>query len=60
MIAALAASGASLRLAPQRLRLLGRVTLEQAHLLSKRLGHDRPLDEYVGGSARNRNVYLQA
>jgi IclR family transcriptional regulator, acetate operon repressor len=59
VIAALAASGASLRLAPQRLRLLGRVTLEQAHLLSKRLGHDRPLDEFVGGSARNRNVYLQ-
>jgi len=42
VIAALAASGASLRLAPQRLRLLGRVTLEQAQVLSARLGHDGP------------------
>jgi DNA-binding IclR family transcriptional regulator len=48
VIAALTASGASLRLAPQRLRLLGRVTLEQAHALSTRLGHDAPLEEYLG------------
>jgi DNA-binding IclR family transcriptional regulator len=47
VIAALTASGASLRLAPQRLRLLGRVALEQAHALSSRLGHDAPLDEYL-------------
>ena len=47
MVAALTASGASLRLAPQRLRLLGRVALEQAHALSTRLGHDAPLDEYL-------------
>ena len=59
VIAALAASGASLRLAPQRLRLLGRVTLEQAHLLSTRLGHNGPPEEYRGGSDRNRH-YLQA
>jgi DNA-binding IclR family transcriptional regulator len=48
VVAALTASGASLRLAPQRLRLLGRVALEQAHALSTRLGHDAPLDEYLG------------
>jgi DNA-binding IclR family transcriptional regulator len=47
VIAALTASGASIRLAPQRLRLLGRVSLEQAHSLSTRLGHDAPLDEYL-------------
>jgi IclR family acetate operon transcriptional repressor len=47
VIAALTASGASLRLAPARLRLLGRVALEQAHALSTRLGHDAPLDEYL-------------
>jgi DNA-binding IclR family transcriptional regulator len=47
VIAALTASGASLRLAPQRLRLLGRVCLEQAQALSTRLGHDAPLDEYL-------------
>ena len=47
VIAALTAAGASLRLAPQRLRLLGRVALEQAHALSTRLGHDAPLDEYL-------------
>jgi DNA-binding IclR family transcriptional regulator len=47
VVAALTASGASLRLAPQRLRLLGRVCLEQAHALSTRLGHDAPLDEYL-------------
>jgi DNA-binding IclR family transcriptional regulator len=40
VIAALTASGASLRLAPQRLRLIGRVAVEQAQALSTRLGHD--------------------
>jgi DNA-binding IclR family transcriptional regulator len=44
VIAALGASGASLRLAPQRLRLLGRVAAEQAHVVSTRLGHDAMLD----------------
>jgi hypothetical protein len=34
VVAALSASGASLRLVRQRLRLLGRVTLEQAHAIS--------------------------
>lgn len=52
VIAALTASGASLRLAPARLRLLGRVALEQAHALSTRLGHDAPLDEYLAGRPR--------
>jgi DNA-binding IclR family transcriptional regulator len=52
VVAALTASGASLRLAPQRLRLLGRVALEQAHALSTRLGHDAPLDEYLTRPAR--------
>jgi DNA-binding IclR family transcriptional regulator len=51
VVAALTASGASLRLAPQRLRLLGRVCLEQAHALSTRLGHDAPLDEYLAARA---------
>jgi DNA-binding IclR family transcriptional regulator len=54
VIAALTAAGASLRLAPQRLRLLGRVALEQAHALSSRLGYDAPLDEYL--AARERRV----
>jgi DNA-binding IclR family transcriptional regulator len=54
VIAALTASGASLRLAPQRLRLLGRVALEQAHALSTRLGYDAPLDEYLAGRPRQR------
>lgn len=52
VIATLTASGASLRLAPQRLRLLGRVALEQAHALSTRLGHDAPLDEYLSDVRR--------
>jgi DNA-binding IclR family transcriptional regulator len=52
VIAALTASGASLRLAPQRLRLLGRVALEQAHAIATRLGHDAPLDEYLGTRTR--------
>jgi IclR family transcriptional regulator, acetate operon repressor len=38
VIAALSVSGASLRLPPARLRLLGRVALEQARALSARLG----------------------
>jgi IclR family acetate operon transcriptional repressor len=53
VIATLTASGASLRLAPQRLRLLGRVALEQAHALSTRLGHDAPLDEYLADTRRS-------
>jgi IclR family transcriptional regulator, acetate operon repressor len=56
VVAALTASGASLRLAPQRLRLLGRVALEQAHALSTRLGHDAPLDEYLIGPTRPRGL----
>jgi DNA-binding IclR family transcriptional regulator len=52
VVAALSASGASLRLAPQRLRLLGRVALEQAHALSTRLGYDAPLDEYLASRPR--------
>lgn len=47
VIAALTASGASLRLAPQRLALLGRVALEQAHVLSGRLGYGASLDEFL-------------
>jgi len=52
VIAALTASGPSLRLAPQRLRLLGRVTLEQAHALSMRLGHQVPLEGYLDARVR--------
>jgi DNA-binding IclR family transcriptional regulator len=52
VIAALTASGASLRLPPQRLRLLGRVALEQAHALSTRLGLNAPLEEYLGARSR--------
>jgi DNA-binding IclR family transcriptional regulator len=51
VIAALSVAGASLRLAPQRLRLIGRLALEQAHALSARLGHDAPLDDYLGARA---------
>lgn len=51
VVAALSAAGSSVRLAPQRLRLLGRVALEQAHALSTRLGYDAPLDEYLGSRA---------
>ena len=47
VVAALSASGASLRLVPQRLRLLGRVTLEQAQAISPRLGHDGPLQDHL-------------
>src|SRR5581483_10468967 len=52
VVAALTVSGASLRLAPQRLRLLGRVTLEQAHALSTRLGHSVPLESYLDTRVR--------
>lgn len=52
VVAALTASGPSLRLAPQRLRLLGRVTLEQAHALSTRLGHQVPLESYLDARVR--------
>jgi DNA-binding IclR family transcriptional regulator len=52
VVAALTASGPSLRLAPQRLRLLGRVTLEQAHALSTRLGHQVPLESYLDARLR--------
>ncbi|MBV8991446.1 MAG: IclR family transcriptional regulator [Solirubrobacterales bacterium] len=47
VIAALSASGATLRLPAQRLALLGRVALEQAHAVSARLGHDASLTEYL-------------
>ncbi len=40
VVAALCVSGASLRLRPQRLELLGRVTVEQADELSARLGYN--------------------
>jgi len=52
VVAALTLSGASLRLAPQRLRLLGRVTLEQAHAISTRLGHRVPLESYLDSRVR--------
>lgn len=47
VVAALSLSGASLRLVPQRLRLLGRVTVEQAQALSSRLGHDAGLEGFL-------------
>jgi IclR family transcriptional regulator, acetate operon repressor len=47
VVAALTAAGASLRLAPQRLRLLGRVALEQATALSTRLGYDTQVNTTV-------------
>ena len=47
VIAALTASGATLRLPTQRLSLLGRVALEQAHAVSARLGHGASLAEYL-------------
>jgi DNA-binding IclR family transcriptional regulator len=52
VVAAITASGPSLRLGPQRLRLLGRVTLEQAHALSVRLGHTVPLEGYLDARVR--------
>jgi DNA-binding IclR family transcriptional regulator len=42
VVAVLCVSGASLRLEPQRLELLGRVTREQADEISQRLGYERP------------------
>jgi DNA-binding IclR family transcriptional regulator len=42
VVAVLCVSGASLRLEPQRLELLGRVTIEQADEISKRLGYEDP------------------
>jgi DNA-binding IclR family transcriptional regulator len=39
VVAVLCVSGATLRLAPQRLQLLGRVALEQANEISARLGY---------------------
>ncbi len=47
VVAALTASGASLRLRPSGCDCSGRVALEQAHALSTRLGHDAPFDEYL-------------
>jgi DNA-binding IclR family transcriptional regulator len=47
VVAALAISGATLRMAPHRLRLLGRVTVEQAHALSTRLGHESALEDVL-------------
>jgi IclR family acetate operon transcriptional repressor len=44
VVGALTVSGASLRLAPHRLRLLGRVTLEQALAVSSRLGYEPALE----------------
>jgi IclR family transcriptional regulator, acetate operon repressor len=46
-VAALSVSGASLRLVPHRLHLLGRVCIEQAHAVSARLGHDTPLEDLL-------------
>jgi DNA-binding IclR family transcriptional regulator len=43
VVGSLTVSGASLRLAPHRLRLLGRVTLEQALAVSTRLGYESAL-----------------
>jgi DNA-binding IclR family transcriptional regulator len=45
VVAAITVSGASLRLAPHRLRLLGRLTLEQALVVSRRLGYEAGIDE---------------
>jgi DNA-binding IclR family transcriptional regulator len=47
VVGALTVSGASLRLAPHRLRLLGRVTLEQALAVSARLGYQSVLEELL-------------
>jgi DNA-binding IclR family transcriptional regulator len=44
VVGVLTVSGASLRLAPHRLRLLGRVTLEQALAVSSRLGYESALE----------------
>jgi DNA-binding IclR family transcriptional regulator len=47
VVGALTVSGASLRLAPHRLRLLGRVTLEQSLMVSRRLGYDAALEDVL-------------
>jgi IclR family acetate operon transcriptional repressor len=51
VVAALSASGASVRLVPQRLRLLGRVTLEQAHAISAGLIDGGPPDDHLAVTA---------
>jgi IclR family transcriptional regulator, acetate operon repressor len=48
LVAALTVAGASLRLPPHRLALLGRVTIEQAHAVSTRLGHVEALEDVLG------------
>jgi DNA-binding IclR family transcriptional regulator len=45
VVGAITVSGASLRLAPHRLRLLGRLTLEQATAVSRRLGYEDGIDD---------------
>ncbi len=47
VVGALAVSGASLRLTPHRLQLLGRVCIEQAHAVSGSLGHDVALEDVL-------------
>jgi IclR family transcriptional regulator, acetate operon repressor len=47
VVGALALSGASLRLTPHRLGLLGRVCIEQAHGVSVRLGHEVALEDVL-------------
>lgn len=47
VVGALTVSGASLRLAPHRLRLLGRVALEQSLMVSRRLGYDAALEDML-------------
>jgi DNA-binding IclR family transcriptional regulator len=42
VVAVLCVSGATLRLEPQRLELLGRVAIEQANDISRRLGYEDP------------------
>lgn len=42
VVAVLCVSGATLRLKPKRLELLGRVAIEQANVISQRLGYEDP------------------
>ena len=42
VVAVLCVSGATLRLKPQRLELLGRVAIEQANVISRQLGYEDP------------------
>jgi DNA-binding IclR family transcriptional regulator len=51
VIAALSASGASVRMPPARLVLLGRVALEQAYELAVRLGHQGRFEDYPAAGA---------